>query len=136
MVGSLMGLSMEALVIDNDMLGTVLRTVRGIEVNEATLSFDVIENVVHGEGHFLREQQTLDLMRTEYEYPELADRLPPNQWQEGGSLDIRELAAARVQEIMSSHYPEYIGADTDRKIRDRFPIVLAQSDMHADSGRW
>ncbi|RLA29706.1 MAG: methyltransferase [Gammaproteobacteria bacterium] len=136
MMGSLMGLSMESLVIDNDMLGTVLRTVRGIEVNEQTLSVEVIESAVRGEGHFLRQAQTLELMRSEYEYPDLADRLPPNQWQEGGSLDIREQAAARVREIMSSHYPEYIDAAIDRKIRDRFPIEIRQADMQKDNGRW
>ena len=136
MMGSLMGLSMESLVIDNDMLGTVLRTVRGIEVNEQTLSFDVIENAVRGEGHFLRQEQTLELMRSEYEYPALADRLPTNQWQDGGSLDIREQAGARVREIMTSNYPEYIDAETDKKIRDRFPIVLQRSNMQPGNGRW
>ncbi len=135
-MGSLMGLSMESLVIDNDMLGTVLRTVRGIEVNEQTLSFEVIENAVRGEGHFLRQEQTLQLMRSEYEYPDLSDRLPPNQWEEGGSLDIREQAAARVIEIMSSHYPEYIDAEIDKKIRDRFPIRLQAEDMKPGNGRW
>ncbi|MFQ6004339.1 MAG: trimethylamine methyltransferase family protein [Woeseia sp.] len=136
MVGSLMGLSMEALVIDNDMLGTVLRAVRGIEVNDETLSYDVIEHAVRGEGHFLREEQTLQLMRSEYEYPELADRLPPSQWEDGGSLDIREQAGARVREIMSSHYPEYIEPAIDKKIRDTFPIVLSRSDMQPGNGRW
>ncbi len=136
MMGSLMGLSMESLVIDNDMLGTVLRTVRGIEVNEQTLSYDVIEHAVRGEGHFLRQQQTLELMRSEYEYPDLADRLSPNQWEEGGSLDIRKQAAERVREIMSSHYPEYIDPAIDKKIRDRFPIELSRSDMQEGNSRW
>jgi len=136
MMGSLMGLSMESLVIDNDMLGTVLRAVRGIEVNEETLSYKVIENAVHGEGHFLREEQTLQLMRSEYEYPDLADRLPPSEWEEGGSLDIREQAAIRVREIMSSHHPDYIDPATDKKIRDKFPIVISRSDMSNNNGRW
>jgi len=47
------------------------------EVSDETLSLDVIEQVVHGEGHFLRTAQTLGLMRTEYEYPALADRRTP-----------------------------------------------------------
>jgi trimethylamine--corrinoid protein Co-methyltransferase len=136
MMGSLMGLSLESLVIDNDMLGTVLRTVRGIEVNEETLSYHVIADAVRGEGHFLRQEQTLELMRSEYEYPDLADRLPPNQWQEGGSLDIREQAGARVREILSSHYPEYIDPAIDEKIRDRFPIELSRKDMQKGNGRW
>ncbi|MDT8319979.1 MAG: trimethylamine methyltransferase family protein [Xanthomonadales bacterium] len=69
MLGSLMALSFESLVIDNDLLGAVLRSVRGIEVNEETLSFEVIKQVVHGDSHFLRTRQTLELMRSEYEYP-------------------------------------------------------------------
>ena len=136
MMGSLMGLSFEALLIDNDMLGTVLRTVRGIEVNEETLSYDVIANVVRGEGHFLREQQTLALMRTEYEYPQLADRLTPGEWQDIGSPDIRVQAGARVKQILSSHYPGYIDPAVDAKIRDRFPIELERVAMLAGNGRW
>lgn len=136
MLGSLMGLSFESMVIDNDMLGSIMRTVRGIEINEETLSLDVIESAVHGEGHFLRQDQTLQLMRSEYEYPELADRLPPNQWQDDGSLDIRAQAAEKVQQILSTHYPEYIDPDIDRKIRDRFPIELRAEHMRPGNDRW
>lgn len=136
MMGSLMGLSFEALVIDNDMLGTVLRTVRGFEVNEETLSYKVIEDAVHGEGHFLRQEQTLAIMRSEYEYPKLADRLPPGVWEEAGSLDIRELAGMRVKEILSSHYPAYIDPAVDKKIRERFKIELPREHMQVGSGRW
>ena len=136
MLGSLMALSLESLVIDNDLLGAVLRTVRGIEVNEETLSYKVIEQAVHGEGHFLRHQQTLDLMRGGYEYPALADRSTSEQWQAAGSPDIRQLAGKRVKSILSSHYPEYIDPHTDAKIRDMFPIRLAPENMRAGSGRW
>jgi trimethylamine--corrinoid protein Co-methyltransferase len=136
MLGSLMALSLESMVIDNDLLGAVLRTVRGIEVNEETLSYHVMEEVVRGEGHFLRSPQTLGLMRTEYEYPELADRSTPGEWEAEGSPDIRERAGRRVKEILSTHYPEYIDAATDRKIRDRFPILLPREYMSAASGRW
>jgi len=34
-----------SLLIDNDMLGSINRNVRGIEVNDETLSLDVIANV-------------------------------------------------------------------------------------------
>jgi trimethylamine--corrinoid protein Co-methyltransferase len=136
MLGSLMGLSFESMVIDNDMLGTVLRTVRGIEVNDETLSYDVIASAVRGEGHFLREEQTFRMMRTEYEYPDLADRSSPGDWSDAGSRDIREVAADRVRDILSTHYPVYIDPGVDRKIRDRFPIRLNAETMRAGSGRW
>jgi len=136
MLGSLMALSLEAMVIDNDMLGAVLRTVRGIEVNDETLSLDVIEKVVQGEGHFLRTQQTLGLMRSEYEYPALADRRTPGEWEPAGSPDIRQQAGERVRQILSTHYPEYIDPAVDRKIRDTFPILLPAEHMNAKSPRW
>jgi trimethylamine--corrinoid protein Co-methyltransferase len=136
MMGSLMGLSFESLVIDNDMLGAVMRTVRGIEVNEETLSYGVIEDAVRGEGHFLRQDQTINLMRSEYEYPQLADRLPPNVWEEAGSLDIRGQAGMRVQEILSSHYPKYISPDIDDKIRERFKIEVPREFMQPGNTRW
>jgi trimethylamine--corrinoid protein Co-methyltransferase len=136
MLGSLMALSLEAMVIDNDMLGAVLRTVRGIEVNEETLSYDVIGQVVNGEGHFLRTDQTLKLMRTEYEYPALADRRTPGEWELAGSKDIREMAGERVKAILAAHYPEYIEPAIDEKIRENFPILLPREAMSAASGRW
>ncbi len=136
MVGSLMALSLEALVIDNDMLGTVLRCVRGIEVNDETLSVDVIANAVRGEGHFLREAQTLAMMRTEYEYPDQADRLTPGQWVDAGGLDSRQRAAGRVTEILSTHYPDYIDPEVDVKIRERFDIHLDRKAMMPGNGRW
>jgi trimethylamine:corrinoid methyltransferase-like protein len=136
MLGSLMALSLEAMVIDNDMLGSVLRTVRGVEVNDETLSLDVIRQVVHGEGHYLRTEQTLGLMRTEYEYPALADRSTPGEWEAEGSPDIRERAGKRVREILSTHYPEYIDPVVDRKTRDTFPILLPQEFMRPGNKRW
>ncbi len=136
MLGSLLALSLESLVIDNDLLGAVLRTVRGIEVNEETLSYHVMEQVVHGEGHFLRAEQTLDLMCTEYEYPALADRSTPGEWEAAGSPDIRQQAGERVKSILSSHYPEYIEPAIDAKIREQFPILLPQDMMGPASGRW
>jgi trimethylamine--corrinoid protein Co-methyltransferase len=136
MLGSLMALSLESLVIDNDLLGAVLRTVRGIEVNEETLSYKVIDQVVQGEGHFLRNQQTLDLMRSGYEYPDLADRNTVEEWHSAGSPDIRQQAGTRVKSILSSHYPQYIDAAADAKIRASFPIQLSPADMRPGHGRW
>jgi len=136
MLGSLMALSLESLVIDNDLLGAALRTVRGIEVNEETLSYRVIEEVVKGEGHFLRNPQTLGLMRSGYEYPALADRSTAESWQAEGSPDIRTRAGERVRSILSSHYPDYIDPATDAKIRAAFPILLPREYMLAGNGRW
>ncbi len=136
MMGSLMGVSFEGMVLDNDMLGNIARAVRGIEVTDETLSFEVIKDVVAGPGHFLGSAQTLEMMESEYLYPTLADRQPPSQWEEEGSLDIRDKARERARELLSSHYPECIDPRTDAMIRERFAIELPAEAMGPDCGRW
>ncbi len=136
MMASLMGCSFEAMVIDNDMLGCLQRTLKGIEVTDETLSFEVIRDVVHGPGHFLGHPQTLALMQAEYLYPEVADRRSQGEWEEAGSPDILVAARARAREILSSHYPGYIDPATDAKIRERFEILLPRNAMRPGNGRW
>ncbi len=136
MVGSLIGQSFEGMLIDHDMLGNVQRLLRGIEVTEETLSYDVICDAVRGSGHFLDQPQTRELMKTEYHYPELADRRTPAEWEAAGHENIYALAHARVQQILSSHYPERIAPPADARIRERFPIRLDRADMRPGNGRW
>jgi trimethylamine--corrinoid protein Co-methyltransferase len=118
------------------MFGNVQRLLRGIEVTDETLSYEVIEETVFGSGHYLGHPQTLELMQTEYLYPGVADRRTAGEWAVSGKQDVSELAHAKVREILSGHYPEYIGPAADRRIRERFPIRLAPADMRPGNGRW
>ena len=136
MMASLMGYSFESLVIDNDMLGMVMRTVRGIEVNEETLSYRAIKDTVEGEGHFLRDPQTLELMKTEYLYPTLADRSTQEEWEAEGSPDMRQRAEKRAREILNSHYPVYIDDETDKKVRDTYPIEISRDVIKPTKDRF
>ena len=136
MMASLMGCSYESLVIDNEMLGMVMRAVRGIEVNDETLSYDVIKKTVQGEGHFLRSPQTLSLMKTEYLYPNLADRSRQEEWEEEGSPDMRKRAETYAREILNSHYPVYIDDETDNKIRESFPIKIPREIIKPSKNRF
>ena len=126
MLGSLLSCSLEALVIDNDMLGAINRTVRGIEVNEESLSVAVIEEVIHGPGHFLGSQQTLELMQKDYIYPDIGDRDTPDNWMDAGGKDALQVAHERANELLENHWPEHIPAEIDRKVRDTFNIVIKE----------
>lgn len=136
MMASLMGCSFEAMVIDNDMLGNVTRILRGIEVTDETLSFEVIRDVVRDPGHFLGHSQTLALMEREYIYPGISDRRSQGEWEESGGPDIVDAAKTRVREILSTHYPDHIDPAMDRKIRERFNILLPEDVMRPGNGRW
>ena len=118
------------------MMGQVLRLLRGIEVTDETIDIRVIEAAVFGDGHFLNQPQTLELMQTEYLYPEVGDRRSASDWNESGNQTVYELAHERVKEILSGHYPEYIDPKADLAIRDQFPIQLAPGDMKPGNNRW
>ena len=136
MMGSLMGCSFESMVIDNEAAGAILRTVRGIEVSDDTLSLDVIKECAINPGHFLGNVQTLEVMESEYVYPQLMDRVSAGQWENEGSQTLFDRARETSQTVLSSHYPNYFGSKCDREIRDRLPIRIDQPDMTALSNRW
>jgi trimethylamine--corrinoid protein Co-methyltransferase len=115
----------------------VQRAVRGIEVSDETLSYEVLEEVCcGGPGHFLGQPQTLSIMESEYQYPELGDRSTTGEWEENGSKLIHERAIGKVRELMSSHYPEYIDRKVAEELRRRYPIKLTAEAMTPGSGRW
>ena len=98
MQGALLACSYEALAIDNEMMGNILRVLRGIEVSEDTLSVPVIEEAVAGPGHFLGHEQTLGLMQTEYLFPELGRSKHAGsvgRGRESGHLPARARTGAR-----------------------------------------
>jgi trimethylamine--corrinoid protein Co-methyltransferase len=136
MLGSLMGVSFEGMVVDDDMLGNVQRLLRGVEVNDETLSLDVVADVAADPGHYLGHEQTLRLMRSEYCYPALADRSSPGAWEEAGRRAVYERAHERVHEILSTHYPQLVEPTVDARLRERFPIRLDPADMRPGNGRW
>jgi trimethylamine--corrinoid protein Co-methyltransferase len=130
MHASLLGFSLESLVIDNDIIGATQRTIKGIEVNEEKLSFETIKDVcLNGPGHYLGSAQTLELMQTEYLYPAIGDRRSPNEWTEQGATDALQRAARRVQEILADNYPGHVPEAVDAAIRQKYPVKLDRAAM-------
>jgi trimethylamine--corrinoid protein Co-methyltransferase len=130
MHASLLGFSLESLVIDNDIIGATQRTIKGIEVSDERLSFETIKDVcLNGPGHFLGSEQTLQLMQTEYLYPGVGDRKSPNEWTEQGALDVCQRAMAKVEEILGHNFPSHVAEAVDAEIRRRFPVKLDRAHM-------
>ncbi len=133
MHASLLGCCYESFVIDNDVLGAVNRTVRGIEVNDETLSVAPMREVcTEGPNHFLGHGQTLSLMEHGYVYPEVGDRTSPKEWKEQGSTDVVQRATWRAQEILANHYPAHLSPSLDAEIRAAHDIKLPKARMRAD----
>ena len=65
MHASLLGFCLELLVLGDDLIGQVLRCVRGIDVTEDSVSLETMRQVcLEGPGHYLGHSQTLGLMQT------------------------------------------------------------------------
>ena len=123
MMASLLGVSFEAFILDDEMLSLIYRTIRGVEVNDETLGFEAIKEAVTGAGHFLGGMHTMDAMQRDYFYPPLADRDQPVAWAEQGSKDIWAVAREKAKSVLESHHPTYIDPQVDLQIRSKFNIL-------------
>ncbi|HEY3852581.1 MAG TPA: trimethylamine methyltransferase family protein [Steroidobacteraceae bacterium] len=130
MLASLLGFSMEGLIIDNDVIGAVQRTIKGVEVTDESLSLETIRKVcLEGPGHYLGSDQTLHLMQREYIYPTVGDRTSPNEWVDQGRPTVVERASRKLESILASHYPTHLSDSVDAAIREKLPIRLAREAM-------
>lgn len=130
MLASLLGFSLESLIIDNDIIGAVQRTIKGIDVSDESLSIETIRKVcIEGPGHYLGSDQTLQRMQKEYVYPSVGDRSSPNEWVIQGKPTVIERASRKLESILSSHYPTHIPDAVDAAIRARLPIRLPRESM-------
>lgn len=124
MLGSIMAASPEAMVIDDDMCGAILRSIRGIEVSPGALDLEAVERVVTNDGHYLGEGETLKRMKSDYVYPALADRQSINDWVADGGKSIWDRARTRVAEILSAAPASHLSAEAEARIRAQYPIRL------------
>ena len=128
-MSSLLGISLEGFVSDNDLVGNILRTVRGVEATPENIAEDVIAQVCRGEGHYLGQQHTFSRMKSDYFYPHLGDRRSPTEWEEDGAKPVGETAKERTRELLASHFPSHISDEMDTLLRELFDIRLTRQQI-------
>jgi trimethylamine--corrinoid protein Co-methyltransferase len=119
--------SYDKLVIDNEIIGMVMRAVEGIEVNDETLAVDVLKEVGPG-GHFVSNRHTRRYMRSEQYQPQHSDRESRDQWMMKGAKDARARAADKAREVLDGAaepvLSQVIRANMKREIPGLRPLVL------------
>jgi len=120
MIDSANSISYEQFVIDNEIIGMILRILSGITVNEETLGFDVIEKVGPG-GNFVTEDHTVDHMMDEFFYPNLSVRCNFDIWEERGRPDMLSRAHDLVQKILEEGKEGLLDLDVIAEIKKAFP---------------
>lgn len=112
--------SYEKYVMDNEILGEVMRVLKGVEVTDETLAVDVIKSVGPG-GNFVQEDHTFDHMRDEHFVPVVADRQQREIWEKEGSKDTYKRCNEIAREAIASHKPVPVDEAVVKAIRARFP---------------
>jgi trimethylamine--corrinoid protein Co-methyltransferase len=112
--------SYDKLVIDNEIIGMVMRAVEGIRVDDETLAYDLIKKVGPG-GHFVSARHTRRHMRSEQYFPELSDRQERGKWKAAGEKDASVRATDKVVEILNKPAEPAIPSDIRKQIKREIP---------------
>ena len=101
-----MGLSVSyrKIMIDHVMLGSIIRCLEGIRVDEEALAYEVVKNLGPG-GTFLAHMHTFRNFKKEHFIPELADVDSYSIWNEKGRKSLEEKAKEQVEAILNTHQP-------------------------------
>jgi trimethylamine--corrinoid protein Co-methyltransferase len=109
-------------VIDNEIIGMVMRAVRGIEVTEETMAVGVYRRVGPG-GNFLADPHTVQWMRKEHYVPKLSDRQLRINWEKSGKPCVEEKAKASAMKILREHQPLGLPKEMNGQLRRMFPEI-------------
>ncbi|MEE9613223.1 MAG: trimethylamine methyltransferase family protein [Desulfatiglandales bacterium] len=112
--------SYEKYVMDNEIIGEVMRVLKGVKVTDDTLAVDVTAAVGPG-GNFIQEEHTFEHMREEHFVPRVADRQQRETWEESGRKDTFTRCREIVLEVLESHKPLQVDEEMVKAIRAKFP---------------
>jgi trimethylamine--corrinoid protein Co-methyltransferase len=111
--GSLEGsltMSLEKIVMDNELCGMITRTLNGISVSDETLAVDEICKAGASASH-LGTSLTMAKFRTEHFIPTLLDRRSRDSWRKDGEKDMQARAREKAKSILREHRPEPVDPD-------------------------
>jgi len=98
---SLMLLDYGVLVIDNEIAEMIKVIMKGIEVNDTTLSLDIIKDVGI-RGNYLSHQSTGKHARS-FMQPQLMNRQHFDLWEKAGGRDLHAVALETAVDIIENH---------------------------------
>jgi trimethylamine---corrinoid protein Co-methyltransferase len=105
-------LSLEKLVVDNEICGMAYRLLRGIEPREDFPALPLFQEL-RREKSLLIADHTRRHLRAEITFPgPVIDRANRGRWHEGGRLTLRERAAQEVSRLLEQYKPSRLPEET------------------------
>jgi trimethylamine--corrinoid protein Co-methyltransferase len=109
-------------VIDDEIIGMVMRAVRGIQVTEETIALEAYRRVGPG-GNFLSDPHTVQWMRKEHYVPRVSDRQLRVNWEKSGKPCVEEKAKAIAKGILRDHKPLGLPEELNKRLRATFQEI-------------
>ncbi|MFW6054573.1 MAG: trimethylamine methyltransferase family protein [Thermodesulfobacteriota bacterium] len=101
-----MAVSLEKILIDDELIDMARRFARGIEVNTETLAVQVIKQIGCGpKGQFLQHEHTFNHFRKEQYMPRHLVRDTYKNWETRGRQGAEQRAGQKVKELLAGHQP-------------------------------
>ena len=106
----------EKFVMDADQLGALHKMAKGIDMSENGQAMDAIREVGPG-GHYLGCAHTQANFKDAFWRSDLFDYKPFETWEEEGSRDTRQLAASRVEKLLSDYQQPMLDPNIEQALR-------------------
>ena len=111
-----LSMSLEQLVIDNDIAGNILRAAKGIKVDDNHLALEVIKEVGLS-GEFLMHSHTMENFKSEIIPLRVTNRKKREVWEKEGALSSEEKAAEVVKDILKQEKREYLSKKAKSELK-------------------
>ena len=109
-------LSLEKLVLDNEICGMVYRLIAGIEPKEDFPAIGLFRELLK-EKHMLISGHTRRYLKTEHFFPgPVIDRARRSKWEEEGSLTLRQRAHQEVKKLLANYKPPGLPEDVKKEL--------------------
>ena len=125
---SLMAVNYGAMVADNELIGILFRSNIIPEISDETLMHDSIKEVVNNEGHYLGHPETYARMKSDFYYPEIAERKSIEEWANSEKLDMGKRAETEALEILKNYWPNHLPTKIVDELNNQFLLDLKRSD--------
>ena len=125
---SLMAVNFSAMVADNELIGTIFRSNMIPEINDETLMYESIREVVNNDGHYLGHPETYARMKSDFYYPEIAERKSIEEWTTSEQQHMGQRAEAQALKILNEYWPNHLPIKIIDELNNRFSLDLKRPD--------
>ena len=125
---SLMAVNYGAMVADNELIGVLFKSNMIPEISDETFMHESIREVVNNEGHYLGHSETYARMKSDFYYPDIADRKSIEEWATSKKPNMGNRAESYALEILEDYWPDHLPAKLVDELNSRFPLNLKRPD--------